>query len=94
MMWTVEIQTASPEDATDDGRSLWACLELLRPHDSDGSCDRDGWDLSLQVTAEDMREAWNVAMGLVYSAAAASDLPLWRVVRVSVMDSEYAAAGG
>lgn len=96
MNWVVEVQTASYDDEIREDlvSRLTACRNYLGPHRSTGSSDDEGWDLRILVDAADLAEAWRLAMSSIFEAAAASGLPFWPVVAVSVMDAEYAAAMG
>jgi hypothetical protein len=93
-LWTVELQSASPDDefGSDMTTVFSGCLKVLGVDRASGTFDSDGWALSIAIDADDIREAWCLAMRKIFDAALMSGLPLWRIVAISVMDAEYAAA--
>jgi hypothetical protein len=92
--WVVEIQASSPDDQLEDDliAQLTSCISLLGQDKSSGTCDEDGWALSLCIPAEDARAAWNLGMNMAFEAAMTSGLPLWPIASISVIDGEYAAS--
>jgi hypothetical protein len=94
--WYFEIESASPDDVYDESfkASIERCLNYLGKETSKGSCDCNGWAVGFLVKAEDLREAWQFAMERAFHAVVESGLPGWQIVRVSVSDSDYAAATG
>jgi hypothetical protein len=94
MEWIVELQSASPDDELleDLPQLLNRCLDSLGPDHSGGSCDADGWAIRIAVEADDMRSAWADAMKRVFRCVLEDGLPVWPLVSIAVISSEYAAA--
>ena len=64
MFWTVIIEVASPDDEPLRHilPSMRRCLMLLCPQRSTGTCDPNGWKISIDLEVDDVHIAGITAM--------------------------------
>ena len=92
MLWIVEFETASPDDAIEVQETLQGVIQLFGSDIAIAKADVDGWIIRFDLEASDAAEALSFATIRTSAAAALIQLPKWPVVAMQVFDAEYASA--
>jgi N12 class adenine-specific DNA methylase len=89
MHWLVELETASPDNGIDIQEALKTAIQILGIEVTQGTFDNNGWNLQLDIEAEDSTEALEFAELRTVAVNELARLPKWPIVAVHVRDAEY-----